>query len=339
MKKIIISFACVFVLSSCFGTKNEDIESVKNALISNTGTTTTKTDSLEKKEDTNGYEAKNAPDKTPAEQWATFSTKSLTEKQFLTFDSLKIEDFEDFEKEITGKTLENVDSITVYFSNVDSKFEDSKHKLSKFKKGDDTFLYRAFKKYDNLDYGENVYVFEATKGDEYSKLELRVFLPEKKVEMIQLWEENLPSSSDYGAPRELWNGKITYDGVKWLEIEKNSNLEIIPKDYDSEKSKKTESEFVTEFLEKKIDGWFYWNTKRKIWETGISFYVLRLDGEDYMYEKHYFNGKDKYGVLELEKWKWINTENIAEKNKEFAEKNVDFKVTKVVDTLFTDLTK
>jgi hypothetical protein len=81
--------------------------------------------------------------------------------------------------------------------------------------------------------------------------------------------------------------------------------------------------------------WFYWNTLRPIlWDKWVSFYVIRLDWDNYLYEKHYYLENWIYWVVSLEKWTWIDSTNLNDKNSELWNKNEEFTITNITDKLF-----
>jgi hypothetical protein len=103
----------------------------------------------------------NTQEQTQKPKRETFVVESLTPEQFLEFDTFSQSDLDDMEIELTGKTLANVDSIRVLYSNDDSDFPDDDYTLGQFEAGNERFLYRAFKEYKVFDYGTNVYTFIA----------------------------------------------------------------------------------------------------------------------------------------------------------------------------------
>lgn len=140
--------------------------------------------------------------------------------------------------------------------------------------------------------------------------------------------ENLPINSDFWNPIDLWNGKIWYSDLKWSEITK--------KDYSD-----LSCENLGNSLSDKINSWYYWNTCRPInIDKGLSFFIVRLDWDKYIYEKHYYI-KDKwiYWTQELETWTWVTKENIEEKNKELKDKNENYPIIKISDKLFNEISK
>lgn len=267
------------------------------------------------------------------EEFKKIEIKSLTDNQLLKLDDLSGVDLLGWAVEITWKTLWNVDKIVVKFSNETSDFPDDTYTLKKFKAWDKTFLYRAFSKYETLDYWRNVYIFEAYSGDEITKLELILNVKDDvSNETVNNWESiditKLPVSEKFWNPIELWNWKIWYSDLNWLEIKS----EVLP-DLTCEK--------VTSMLADKINWYFYWNTCRYIKDKEwVSFFVIRLDWDKYIYEKNYYLPYQwLYWVQELETWTWVTSINIWEKNSELKEKNKDFWILEVTDDLFKQILK
>jgi len=263
--------------------------------------------------------------------------KSLTDEQFLELDDLSNENLLDREVEITWKTLTNVDKIIVTFVNKDSNFPVDTYTLKQFTPWDDTFLYRAFSRYETLDYWKNVYIIEAHSGDKVSKLEvtLNVVKEDEKNVSEKIWDlsenislETLPTSPNYWNPIDLWNGKVWYSDLKWLEIKKDSISNL-------------SCETLTTVLADKISSWFFWNTCRPIeGNEWFSFFVIRLDGDNYVYEKHYYLSYEWiYWVQELETGTWVTSENIWAKNSELKDLNWDYKIIEVSDKLFKEILK
>jgi hypothetical protein len=135
-------------------------------------------------------------------------------------------------------------------------------------------------------------------------------------------------SAEFWTPTDLWGGKYSYTDLKWLELISDTNPNL-------------ECESLTSELSDKIDTWFFWNTCRPIsWDEWLSFYVIRLDWDNYIYEKHYYlSYKWIYWVQELEKGTWVDSKNIWEKNKELKEKNEDYPILKITDELFKQILK
>lgn len=260
----------------------------------------------------------------------------LTESKFIELDTIDESDLSLLEVEITWKTLVNVDKINVTFSNNTSKFPVDNYALKTFKSWDDKFLYRAFKKYETLDYGENKYIIEAYSWDEVSKIELILNVEsdenssesnDEEVLTEQVNLSSLPVWWDFWNPVDVGLWKFTYSDIKWLQIEKliNANLQL-------------ETDSVNEFLADRIDWWFFWNSLRPIsWEEWVSFYLIRLEDDKYFYEKHYYTTSWFYWVLVLETWTWIDLNWLSEKNTQLKDKNIDFTITTVSDKLFKKL--
>lgn len=254
---------------------------------------------------------------------------NLTEEKFIELDNLNVSDFADFQEEITWKTLASVDKIIVKFSNADSSFPEDSFTLKKFKKGDKTFLYRAFKKYEVLDYGKNIYVFEAHSWDEVSTLELIVNLvkeEEKPVESVDL--NNLPSWWDFWETKVLSNWDVTYSNIDSLVLKNVWEIDL----------KSDDSTTVTKYLPSVVDWHFYWNTFRTIKnKKGISYFVVEQKSGKYTYSKHYYNWNGIYGILTLDSWD-VDWKTLKELNTELKEKNAEYDSVKVVDNLFSKIT-
>ena len=195
-------------------------------------------------------------------------------------------------------------------------------------------MYRAFKKYETLDYGENKYIIEAYSWAEVSKIELIINIDEKSLESSneeilteQVNLNSLPVWWDFWNPVDIWLGKFTYSDIKWLQVEKLINADLA-----------LDSDSVNEFLADRIDGWFFWNSLRPVsWEEWVSFYLIRLEWDKYFYEKHYYTNSWFYWVLVLETWSWIDLNWLSEKNTQLKEKNIDFTITTISDKLFKKL--
>jgi hypothetical protein len=98
---------------------------------------------------------------------------------------------------------------------------------------------------------------------------------------------------------------------------------------------------ITSILADRIKSWFFWNTCRPIKDKEwISFFVITLDWENYIYQKHYYLPyRWLYWIQELEAWTWVTSKNIKEKNKELKEKNNNFGILKITDELFKEILK
>ncbi|QFR38665.1 hypothetical protein A9Q91_00325 [Candidatus Gracilibacteria bacterium 28_42_T64] len=335
--KILYGTFLILFLSSCLGENKEVINDAKQEL----GIVQKEVEEVEvKKTPDLEIQASEIKDQKIEEKKPKFEIIKLTQDQFLEFDDLSEVDFLSGEIEVTGKTIETVDKIKVNFTNENSDFPDDSYLLTQFKSGDDIFLYRALSRYETLDFGENKYVFFAYSGDKVSKTELIIHVEkeeEKKeiegeivdVEKIdEIVVADLPVSTDSGYPIQIGDNKLTYSGIKGLEISKKGKSDLT-------------CENITEFLQDSLGTWFYWNTCRDIEkDAGLSYFVLRLDGEKYIYEKHYIIFKDlSYGVYELEMGTGVTKDNIAEKNTELKEKNADYPTLDIVDKLFIDVSK
>lgn len=272
-----------------------------------------------------------------AEESSSIQIIALSENQFLDFDSLDIADITDGEIEISGTSNTSVETISVDFSNPSSDYPDDSYTLQTYKPELGEFVYRASSKNKVLDYGVNNYIFTATSGGETSQTKIVIVFEDENAEPEQSgvetdilgYEENLiamdfPTSSKYGEPIKLWEASFTYSGIKGLEV--NKELFEAPS-----------CDGITEFLTDRLNTWFYWNTCRDIVvDYGIKFNVIRLSGDEYIYERHYLDFRHGlYGVYELETGTGVDTENIAEKNNELKER--EFPVIEIVDDLMKDI--
>lgn len=263
--------------------------------------------------------------------------KSLTNNQLLKFDDLSNANLLSWEVEITWTTLWKVDKIVVTFRNDTSDFPNDNYKLQTFVPWADTFLYRAFSRYQTLDFWKNIYVFTAYSWKEVTKLELtlNVFKKDEK-DLSDKTQKNyeaidiskLPSNEVFWNPTELWNGKIWYSDLNWLEIKKDIKSWLT-------------CENVTSILAEDVSWYFYRNTCRPIKSNEwISFFVLRLDWDKYFYEKHYYLPYQwLYWVQELKTWTWVTSVNIWEKNTELKWINDNFGILKISDDLFKEILK
>lgn len=329
-----------------FDIKMDTVNDAKNELLNNKNTNTNnQKPSLEenisnddkKEEKINELEIEPVEVKTPK-----ITIKNLDDKNFIEIDDLEALDFSTREVEITWKTLVNIDKIVVNFTNIESSFPEDKYQLQTFKAWNSTFLYRAFAKYETIDYGANKYTIEAYSWEEVSKIELELFVENEeeinsKASFIEanfkespVVYENLPKNSKFWNPLSIWEWKITYTDIKWLEIESVEKIKL-ELDWDS----------ITEYLSDNLESWFFWNTLRPIYnDKWISFYVIRLSWSNYFYEKHYYvPSKWFYWVLELESWEWVQSDKLSLKNTEMKEKNDDFVKIEVADELFEEIIK
>lgn len=261
----------------------------------------------------------------------------LSEKQFLDFNSIDASEIKTGEVELSWKSHVSVDKIQVIFSNPTSEYPNDDYTLQTYDPKMGEFTYRASSKNKVLDFGENNYIFRAYSGDDVSETKIVLLMEgedstsvETSIETDILGKEDnfvaveFPTSSKYGEPIKLWEASFTYSGIKGFEVKK-------------EVFSAPTCEWITAFLQDRINTWFYWNTCRDIVkDKGIKFNVLRLEGEKYVYERHYLDFKQGlYGVYELERWSGVTNENIAEKNTELKEQ--EFPSLEVVDGLMRDI--
>lgn len=257
-------------------------------------------------------------------------------EQYLEFDDIDTLTLQVWEISITGTADSRVERIDVLFSNASSEYADDDYTLQTFSAWDSSFKYIASTRNQVLDFGKNTYIFRAYVEKEYTDTEISIYFtddtqtPISGSETQLIGPENdtllidLPVASSYGEPMMLWEVSFTYTDIKGLEIQK----EILPL---------VTCENLTEYLGERINTWYYWNTCREIVkDKWMSFNVIRLDGEQYVYERHYMDFENGlYSTYELETWEWVDSENIADKNTEL--KEIEFETITIVDGLIRDI--
>lgn len=326
MKKIFFLFLCSIFLVSC-GASQEDISDAKQKLLQTNEGQTEQTVSQSSEET----------------QEKVIDTPKKKNIQIIPQDDLGLLEFDEIlesslvtgEVKISGTAVSTVEKIQVLYSNPTSSYPDDDYTLQTFKPWDESFRYMASSRHQVLDFGENNYIFRAYSGDTTSETKIVLNVPDENEETVGIEKQligvedntvliDLPTSSKYGEPMKLWESSFTYTQIKGLEIEKKIFSELA-------------CEWVTDFLKSEINTWFYWNTCRDIVkEKGIKFNVIRLDGENYIYERHYLDlVHGFYGIYELEKGTGVTSENIADKNN--ALKEQDFPSIEVVDDLMKDI--
>lgn len=239
-----------------------------------------------------------------------------------------------------------MEKIVVTFENTNSKFPRDEYTLQNFKSGDTQFSYLASSRFQVLDYGINIYTFTAYKGKEFTQTEIEVFIaPETLPEKVEispdvqyddkvLGTENmsidlkLPSSTTYGNPISTSQTSLTYSNIEEFEITKEDVSSF-------------SCENLSEVLQEKLGTWFYWNNCRDFISVkegeakkALSFYVIRLEGQNYVYEKQYIDLIHWLRAsIVLEKGNWIDKDTIEAKNTGLKEKNLLFVQSQITDDL------
>jgi hypothetical protein len=276
----------IFVLTSC-GTSQSDIDNAKQELLG------------DKKISQEIKESKPTPPQKEEKNLVQIIPRD--DNRFLEFNTISDTSLQTGEVIITGTTNISVDNIEVLFTNPTSKYPDDDYTLLAFNSGDESFKYIASSKNQVLDFGQNEYIFKAYSGKQVSETKIILeVLSEDEQEKIGIEsnligiEDNLisidlPTSSKYGEPMKLGEASFTYTQIKGLEVNKEI-LEVVSCDS------------LTDYISKRINTWYYWNTCRDIIkDKGIKFNVIRLEGDNYVYERHYIDFiHGFYGVYELE---------------------------------------
>ena len=328
MKKILLLVTLWLFLASCWN--KAEIDSAKQELL---GESTTQ-------EDTTSWDLTNE-DLTPEED--TVENSSLVQiipmdaNSPLSFNEISEDILTTWEVVISWEAGPDVDKIEVFFTNTNSTFSNDRYVLQTYVKWEWNFKYIASSKNKVLDFGINEYIFRAYSGIAENETKIILEVPfstpsreDKGTESQLIWGESdslfidLPTSTKYGEPILLWEDSFTYTQIKWLEIQKET-LWVVSCDG------------VTDFLTDRLSTWYYWNTCRDIVkDKWIKFNVIRLIGEEYVYERHYIDfTKWLYGTYELETGTGIDKDNIEEKNDDLKEK--DFPTIEIVDDLIKDI--
>lgn len=350
INKIIICSILVLNLSSCFNSNVDDevTKAKQNLWIienDNSNLDSNPIDEIDNENNTENQETENI-----LKDEKKIEIINLTSEKFLEFNSLDWVNLLWWEVEITWNTLTWVDEITVEFKNEESNYPDDKYTLKTFSPWDKTFKYRAFSNYETLDFWTNEYIFTAKSKNEISqtKIILRVIKNsqdnENQKENI-VWNINLelmPIWENFWTPKQIWSWKITYSDIKWLEIEKKDNNTI-----NCEINPETNKYYLSELLDKIVKWNYWWNTCRPFWNNNwISYYVLKLDWNSYIYERHIYLNNWIYWTYELEKWENFILEGesseqinnkLKDKNNELKELNSTYTTVEIVNDLFTKI--
>ena len=333
MKKYILLIISLFLLASCG--EDVSVEDAKKEILDNT--------TVEAPVETSSSEDVSKENEVQ-ENRNSVDFQDVSSVQFLEFHDIPLDTLSSGEVIISGITKGEVDKIEVLFSNTASEYPDDTYTLKTFSAGDDAFKYIASSRFQVMDYGTNEYLFRAYSGKEVSEKKVIITLFEDAFQKpVEISEDvsfetkvigteedsvslNLPSSETYGNPMSLSQESFTYSNIDGFEIHKQDVSEM-------------NCENITDTLSESLNTWFYWNTCRDIIkEKGISFYVLRLDGEKYVYEKHYIDYVHGfYATYTVDTGTGIDKDTIAEKNSEFKERNDGFVLVEVTDSLMKSI--
>lgn len=351
--KIVIIVAVMFLLSWCFW-ESADIKKAKEEMWI-IASDKPIVDNSNNREAVNGWSTETSTSEEAQIQGLSsdkrISIDYTSGDKVLELPELKYEDFKNGYVKIRWKTLTNVEKIIVTFSNNNSNFPDDSFQLQKFKSGDSIFEYNASSKFKVLDFGTNIYTFKAHHSGWISELVLKVLVSENDDKFLD-WTSNIsrevfqseksadfsayPEWEKYGNKIKIKDNEIAYSWIKWLSIKQEKVWALT-----CWKDPSTNSYYISDFLKGKMSSWYYWNTCRDIVKDRIfSFYVVRLEWEKYLYEKHYIDTKNGfYGTFKIEEGTWVDKNNISAKNSELKLKNSDFTQSKVVDELFIQAAK
>lgn len=234
---------------------------------------------------------------------------------FLEFAEIDPELLQTGEVEIKGTTLWNVERIEVNFSNATSSYPPDSYTLKTFQAWSWSFRYIASSMNQVLDFWENIYLFRAYSGSEMREARVILRVPKSELQastgalVSSSSIDGLPQNASYGDPQKISETQIWYSGLSGLILEKKQ----VPAFW---------CEILPDFLEANMKTWYFWNTCRDIVPgKGISFSLIRIEGEKYVYEKHFLDfSHNWYATLELETWTGVTKDNIEEKNTQLKEK-------------------
>lgn len=346
MKNLII-LLLPFFLFSCFWESDEIKQAKQDLLGENTQTSLSLEENFSQREDPTPSQDTQDEIKEDTGKTSFYSLNYLTDR-FIDIEPIaNIQNLKD-ELEIQWIVHNpDIDKIVVSFQNETSSFPNDVYTLQTFKKGDSTFLYRAYKKFQVLDEGLNIYTFDAYVGENLiAKLELEVFLvshvnPQSSSQDSasvsdfvpkSIWGESdsvflhLPvDEGSYGSPLMTGESSFTYSNISWFDVQKSSWVFEFT------------CENIWDYLKNQYS-WYYWNTCRSIYEDSFSVNVLYLQGENYHYERHYIDKKyGFYGILVLEKGTGVDQTNLPSKNEEL--RSTSFEIMTITDRLFRDILK
>lgn len=314
MKKIIVLIIVTILLSSCslFWKKSDDeVTKAKEELLWEQ-VASNSDDIMSENTETWELDETNEEIDIDTNEPTTNVTALTSGEPLIEIEDLSDKDFYSGEFYINGKVLWNVDRIEVNFSNESSTYPTDLYKLKQYKPWDSRFKYLASSNFKTMDFWLNEYIFTAYSWDITYKIKIEINIPEKEI-------KNSQNPVDAISDTEI----LGLNDVKNLKISNNDNVSEIT----------CESQKLTDYLVENY-GFSYWNSCRDIvkWKS-IWFYVLRLDWDDYYYEKHYIDYEKKtYWILLLETWTWVTKESIKLKNYEL--KDVSFDETLKTDKLF-----
>jgi len=294
MKNLII-FILPFLLFSCFW-ESEEVKKAKEEIFNNSTNKETAT--------TNNINSTMDPNK------SYFELYYETFDKFIDLELIKnVENITDTLDINWIVTNQNIDKITVSFSNQTSSFpEDKDYKLTTFKKWNKSFLYRAYTKYQVLDYWLNQYIINAYIWDKIvSTLKLNLYIAKKEI------LNNINQTQNI-----IYTGSV--DDFNIINDESVLNINC---------------ENIDDFLSSKYT-WYYWNTCRPLKvDESIYVNVLSLHWDNYKYERLYINSlKSLSAKILLEEWTWVTKDDLSQKNEEL--KLNTFDITTKTDSLFKD---
>ncbi len=311
MKKLIILLLPLF-LYSCFW-DSQEVENAKKELLNNNENNKALFDeNLEK--NNNLDEDNNLNNIKEEKKENSYEVNYLTDK-FLEVKDIKdissITDWFDINWVVNNP---DIDKIIIDFENKTSSFPKDSYTLKTFKKWDKTFLYRAYKKYETLDFWVNKY-------------EINWYVWENlvsKIEIIVNIEKNNLNSNSWAIIPNIWEESVFSWDEKSLDMQKIPQLESI------------NCENIDEFLSTNYT-WYYWNTCRPLWENIFYVNVLSLSWENYNYERLYLDTlNNNFAKILLETWTWVSKDNLKDKNDEL--KTKEFLNLENINNLFKKLT-
>lgn len=293
MKKILFCLILFFLVGCWSGPSNEDIQNAKNDILSwtqDTQTTRSENDNLWVRD-------------IKVAEWQLARIIEDT-SWIIQVTPVDVSEINSEEIKITGTVQNTVNKITVKFSNETSDYPLDVFTLENFIEWDTTFTFYASSRQRSLDFWKNEYLLTAYTPEETAETIVSIYLDKDEVQRKE-------------ALQWTWGEGVLLDEGSVVSGLTMKKVDLQPLDCSMTDS-------ITEFLLGQYS-WAYWNTCRDlVKEKSIYFNVLRLDGDQYIYERHFYDFTNGfYGILTLETGTGIDKTQMWDKNKQLKESDFE----------------